>query len=33
VIDQLDSTTLIPPGVAAEVDEWLNIRMHIGDAQ
>jgi N-methylhydantoinase A len=29
VIDQLDTTTLVPPGVQAEVDEWLNIRMHI----
>jgi N-methylhydantoinase A len=28
VIDQLDSTTLVPPGWHAEVDEWLNIRMH-----
>src|SRR5207249_4917488 len=28
VIDQLDSTTLVPPGWRAEVDEWLNIRMH-----
>ena len=27
VIDQLDSTTLVPPGWHAEVDEWLNIRM------
>jgi N-methylhydantoinase A len=32
LIDQLDSTTLVPPGVVAEVDEWLNIRMHIGEA-
>jgi N-methylhydantoinase A len=32
VIDQLDSTTLVPPDVVAEVDEWLNIRMHIGGA-
>ena len=30
VIDQLDSTTLVPPDVTAEVDEWLNVRMHIG---
>ncbi|HEX5195051.1 MAG TPA: hydantoinase/oxoprolinase family protein [Solirubrobacteraceae bacterium] len=29
VIDQLDTTTLIPPGVRAEIDEHLNIRMHI----
>ncbi len=28
VIDQLDSTTLVPPGWRAEVDEWLNIRLH-----
>ena len=28
VIEQLDSTTLVPPGWRAEVDEWLNIRMH-----
>jgi N-methylhydantoinase A len=28
VVDQLDSTTLVPPGWRAEVDEWLNIRMH-----
>jgi N-methylhydantoinase A len=27
VIEQLDSTTLVPPGWRAEVDEWLNIRM------
>lgn len=29
VIDQLDTTTLVPPGVLVEIDEWLNIRMHI----
>jgi N-methylhydantoinase A len=27
IIDQLDSTTLVPPGWRAGVDEWLNIRM------
>jgi N-methylhydantoinase A len=27
IIDQLDSTTVVPPDVAARVDEWLNIRM------
>jgi N-methylhydantoinase A len=32
VIDQLDSTTLVPPGVRAEIDEWLNIRIHVGVA-
>jgi N-methylhydantoinase A len=29
VIDQLDTTTLVPPGVSAEVDEWLNLRMDV----
>jgi N-methylhydantoinase A len=29
VIDQLDSTTVVPPGVRAAVDEWLNIRMEV----
>jgi N-methylhydantoinase A len=33
VIDQLDSTTLVPPGWRAEVDEWLNIRMHREERQ
>jgi N-methylhydantoinase A len=33
IVDQLDSTTLVPPDVEAEVDEWLNIRMHIGGSQ
>ncbi|MFC5993148.1 hydantoinase/oxoprolinase family protein [Pseudonocardia hispaniensis] len=32
VIDQLDSTTLVPPGTRAEVDEWLNIRIHLTEA-
>jgi N-methylhydantoinase A len=32
VIDQLDSTTLVPPGVEAEVDGWLNIILHVGGA-
>ena len=32
VIDQLDSTTLVPPGVTAEVDAWLNIILHVGGA-
>jgi N-methylhydantoinase A len=30
IIEQLDSTTVIPPDVPAEVDEWRNIRMYIG---
>lgn len=29
VIEQLDSTTLVPPRVAAEVDRFLNIVMHV----
>jgi N-methylhydantoinase A len=28
VVNQLDSTTVVSPGWAWEVDEWLNIRMH-----
>jgi N-methylhydantoinase A len=27
IVEQLDSTTIVPPGWRAEVDEWLNIRM------
>ena len=27
IVEQLDSTTAVPPGWRAEVDEWLNIRM------
>ncbi len=27
IIDQLDATTVVPPGWSAEVDEWLNLRM------
>jgi N-methylhydantoinase A len=29
VIEQLDSTVVVPPGVEARVDEWLMIRMEI----
>jgi N-methylhydantoinase A len=29
IIEQVDSTTLIPPAVMAEIDEYLNIRMTI----
>jgi N-methylhydantoinase A len=29
IIEQLDSTCLVPPGVTARVDEWRNIRMEI----
>jgi N-methylhydantoinase A len=31
IVDQLDSTTVVPPGWRAEVDEWLNIRMQRED--
>jgi N-methylhydantoinase A len=30
VIDQLDTTTLVPPGVQASVDRTGTIRMEIG---
>ena len=36
VLEQLDSTVLVPPGAEVEVDDWLNIRMAIeeeGDEQ
>ncbi len=29
IIEQLDSTVLVPPGVTAEVDAWLTIKMEI----
>jgi len=29
IIEQLDSTILVPPGVTAEVDAWLTIKMEI----
>ena len=29
VINQLDSTTVVPPSTRAEIDEWLNIRIHL----
>ncbi|GAA3749542.1 N-methylhydantoinase A [Spinactinospora alkalitolerans] len=29
IIEQLDSTTVVPPGARAVVDEWLNIRIHV----
>jgi N-methylhydantoinase A len=27
IVNQLDSTTVVPPGWTAEVDQWLNLRM------
>jgi N-methylhydantoinase A len=32
VIDQLDSTTVIPPGDVGYIDEWLNIQIRLGAA-
>ena len=29
IVQQLDSTVPIPPGLTAEVDEWLNIRISV----
>jgi N-methylhydantoinase A len=31
VIEQLDSTTLVPPGLVAKVDPWLNIIIEIAE--
>jgi len=31
IVEQLDSTTVIPPGVRVEVDEWLNIRIYVSE--
>lgn len=29
IINQLDSTVVVPPFTRAEIDEWLNIRIHL----
>lgn len=29
IVNQLDSTTVVPPRTRAEIDEWLNIRIHL----
>ncbi len=29
IVGQLDSTTVVPPHTRAEIDEWLNIRIHL----
>ncbi|NLS09597.1 hydantoinase/oxoprolinase family protein [Nesterenkonia sp. MY13] len=29
IIEQLDATTVVPPEATAEIDEWLNIRIHL----
>ena len=31
IVEQLDSTTVIPPDVRVEVDEWLNIRIYVSE--
>ncbi|MDO5052237.1 MAG: hydantoinase/oxoprolinase family protein [Pseudoclavibacter sp.] len=33
IVVQLDSTTVVPPGARAEIDEWRNIRIRLGGAQ
>ena len=32
VVEQLDSTTVIPPGVKVEIDQYMNIIMRIEEA-
>jgi N-methylhydantoinase A len=29
IIEQLDSTIVVPPGTVAEADEWLNLRINV----
>ena len=31
IVEQLDSTTVIPPDTRVEVDEWLNIRIYVAE--
>ncbi len=31
IVEQLDSTTVIPPNISAEVDEWLNVRIYVSE--
>jgi len=33
IIEQIDSTTMVPPGLVAEVDEWQNIRIHLSSKE
>lgn len=33
VVEQLDSTIVVPPGTRAEVDEWLNVRIHLSSGE
>lgn len=32
IVNQLDSTTVVPPRTRAEIDEWYNIRIHLQEA-
>lgn len=32
IVEQLDSTIVVPPGTHAEIDEWLNVRIHLQEA-
>jgi N-methylhydantoinase A len=32
IVEQLDSTTIVPPRAVAEIDAWLNIRIHLEEA-
>ena len=32
IVEGFDSTVVVPPGWRAEVDEWLNIRLHDSEA-
>ncbi|MCT1920769.1 hydantoinase/oxoprolinase family protein [Brevibacterium luteolum] len=33
IINQLDSTTVVPPNTTAVIDEWLNIRIHLSASE
>lgn len=33
IINQLDSTTVVPPNTTAVIDEWLNIRIHLSESE
>lgn len=33
IIEQMDSTVLVPPNTRAEIDRWMNIHIHIGSVK
>jgi N-methylhydantoinase A len=33
IVEQLDSTTVVPPGLVAKVDPWLNIIIQVSEAK